>query len=222
MALLPLSSLCALILYLSALDWMIARDAAEFAFVGGLVGADGSLVRGLLIVIMAIFLLGASLTWPALMPSACEYAPLTDTAHGDDSGKRPRNGSRPKPSDARPQGSNTTGPINEGHDRPGTQHAEGIRPSRDRSFIWTVCFSVAVVALLHNPPAFTSGPPKISTSDCAVLRSQQTLPDSAPSRPAAASEQPAKADVPTTAPNRSAAPREGPKDGRRGAPRPPP
>jgi hypothetical protein len=230
LALLVLSALCTLILYLSALDWLIARDATELAFVGGLVGVDGVWVRRALIVLMAAFLLVASLIWPLMIPRSCPCRPVPETAqvggasdHGR--GKRAGSNSRPKPEDARPPGSASSATVNRGGDSPNAQNADGVAAAhtgRDRSFRWTAGLCVAVVSVLLVGTAFTSAPPKVGTSDCAVLGSQLTRPEGAASKPGGAEEAVPKVEIPTVERKKRTTPREGPKDGRSGGSRPPP
>ena len=153
LVLLVLSAPCTLILYVSALDWLIARDSTELAFVGGLVGVDGAGVRSVLIVLMAAFLLVASLIWPLMIPRSCPCRPVPETAqvggasdHGR--GKRADSSARPKPDDARPPGSASSATGNRGGDSPNAQNADGVAAAhtgRDRSFRWTAGLCVAVV-----------------------------------------------------------------------------
>lgn len=139
LALVVLSAPCTLILYVSALDWLIARDATELAFVGGLVGVDGVWVRSVLIMLMAAFLLAASLIWPLMIPRSCPCRPVPETAqvggasdHGR--GKRAGSSSRPNPENARPPGNASSATGNRGGKMPmaspprtpdGTAHSHG-------------------------------------------------------------------------------------------------
>jgi hypothetical protein len=225
LALLVLSAPCSFILYLIALDWIVAQDAAELAFVGGLVGVDSVWVRRVLIVLLAAFLLMASLRWPAVFSRLWPYAAMEQPGHGE--GKRASSSARTKSED--PNHSNNPSRANDNKGASANAHAGGDadRTGRDRSFRWTAGLCAGLVALMLVGTAFTSTPPRIGASDCAVLRTQQSSPDSATSKPSTAAHSTAKQEVPKAeAPaaetNKSAAPRAGPQDGRRGGPRPPP
>jgi hypothetical protein len=227
LTLLILSALSTLILYLSALDWLIARDSAELAFVGGLVSVDGAWVRCALILLMAAFMLAASLIWPLMIPRSCPSTPVLKIAQvggASDLGRGKSAGSsaRPNSEDGRRPSSASSATANRGEASPSAQIGDVAAPTgRDRTLRWTVGLCVAAVSLLLVGTTVTSTP-RIRTNDCAVLGSQVTKSQGAGIKPDGAEEAVPKVESPTIERKKPTTPREGPRDGRSGGSRPPP